>query len=40
MERKEEKDERTALWDFEIKVCCAAYSDKTLLTLFENVFET
>lgn len=33
-------DERTALWGLDIKVCCTACSDKALLTLFENEFET
>lgn len=37
---REERDERTALWDFEIKVCCAACGDKALLRLFEKEFET
>lgn len=36
----EEKDEREALWDFDIKVCRAACSNKALLMLFENEFET
>lgn len=39
MRRREEKDEREALWDFDIKVCRAACSSKALLTLFENEFE-
>lgn len=40
MRGREEKDERTALWDSDIKVCHTACSDKALLTLFENEFET
>lgn len=39
MRGREEKDEREALWDFDIKVCHAACSNKALLTLLENEFE-